>query len=113
MIPDTWEFVYAQVAVCECLDRSPMDSHELLCRLQKTGRVRFSEPTAVPLTGGVSSEIWRVTDGSERFVVKRALSRLSVRDDWFADPVRNRVEHDCLAYLNRIACGSVLRILFR
>jgi len=90
-----------------------MDSHELLCRLQKTGRVRSPEPTAVPLTGGISSEIWRVTDGSERFVVKRALPRLKVRDDWFADPARNRVEHDCLAYLDRIARGSVPRILFR
>ena len=90
-----------------------MDSHELLCRLQKTGRVRSPGATAVPLTGGVSSEIWLVTDGSERFVVKRALPRLKVRDEWVADPARNRVEHDCLAYLDRIARGSVPRILFR
>jgi aminoglycoside phosphotransferase (APT) family kinase protein len=90
-----------------------MSSHELLCRLQKTGRVRSREATAVPLAGGVSSEIWLVTDDSERFVVKRALPRLKVRDDWFADPARNRVEHDCLGYLNRIAPGSVPRLLFR
>jgi aminoglycoside phosphotransferase (APT) family kinase protein len=90
-----------------------MDSHALLCRLQETGRVRSSEATAVPLSGGVSSEIWLVTDGRERFVVKRALPKLKVRDDWFADPARNRVEHDCLACLERIAPGSVPRILFR
>jgi aminoglycoside phosphotransferase (APT) family kinase protein len=90
-----------------------MDSHELLCRLQKTGRVRSPAATAVPLAGGVSSEIWLVTDGSERFVVKRALPKLKVRDDWFADTTRNSVEHDCLAYLCRIARGSVPRILFR
>ncbi len=90
-----------------------MDSHELLCRLHKTGRVRSPEATAVPLTGGVSSEIWLVTDGPERFVVKRALPRLKVRDEWFADTRRNGVEHDCLAYLDRIAHGSVPRILFR
>ena len=90
-----------------------MDSHELLCCLQKTGRVRSPEATAVPLTGGVSSEIWLVTDGPERFVVKRALPRLKVRDEWFADTRRNGVEHDCLAYLDRIAHGSVPRILFR
>jgi aminoglycoside phosphotransferase (APT) family kinase protein len=90
-----------------------MDSHALLCRLQETGRVRSSEATAVPLSGGVSSEIWLVTDGRERFVVKRALPKLKVRDDWFADPARNRVEHDCLACLDRIAPGSVPRILFR
>jgi fructosamine-3-kinase len=66
----------------------------------------------VPLAGGVSSEIWLVTDGGERFVVKRALPKLNVRDDWFADPARNGVEHDCLVYLARIARGSVPRILF-
>jgi 5-methylthioribose kinase len=54
-----------------------------------------------------------VTDGSERFVVKRALPKLKVRDDWFADTTRNSVEHDCLAYLDQIAGGSVPRILFR
>src|SRR6185503_8071090 len=89
-----------------------MDSHELLCRLQKTGRIRSLEATAVALAGGVSSAIWLVTDGSERFVVKRALPKLKVRDDWFADTARNSVEHDCLAWLDRIARGSVPRILF-
>lgn len=90
-----------------------MDSHEVLCRLQQTGRIKSPEATAVPLSGGVSSEIWLVTDGPERFVVKRALPKLKVRDDWFADPARNSVEHDCLAYLDKIARGSVPRILFR
>ena len=90
-----------------------MDSHALLCRLKQTGRVSSTEATAVPLSGGVSSEIWLVSDGLERFVVKRALPKLKVQDDWFADPARNRIEHDCLAYLDRIANGSVPRILFR
>jgi len=90
-----------------------MDSYALLCRLQQAGRVRSPEATAVPLAGGVSSEIWLVTDGPERFVVKRALPKLNVRDDWFADPARNSIEHDCLAYLYRLAPGSVPRILFR
>src|SRR6185503_20517989 len=80
---------------------------------QQTGRVKSPAAMAVPLSGGVSSEIWAVTDGSERFVVKRALPKLKVRDAWFADPARNGVEHDCLAYLERIAPGSVPRILFR
>ena len=53
-----------------------------------------------------------VADGPERFVVKRALPKLNVRDDWFADPARNGVEHDCLVYLAGIARGSVPRILF-
>jgi tRNA A-37 threonylcarbamoyl transferase component Bud32 len=58
-----------------------------------------------------------VTDGAERFVVKRALPKLNVRDDWFADPARNGVEHDCLVYLSERLGGDALalpvpRILF-
>jgi aminoglycoside phosphotransferase (APT) family kinase protein len=89
-----------------------MDPHALLCHLQKTGRVRSPGAAAVPLTGGVSSEIWLVTDGPKGFVVKRALPKLNVRDDWFADPARNTVEQDCLAYLHQLAPGSVPRVLF-
>src|SRR6266545_4813598 len=85
------EFVYGATASCEDSDEDPMDSRALLFHLQKTGRALSSDATAVPLAGGVSSEIWLVTDGLERFVVKRALPKLKVRDDWFADPARNCV----------------------
>ena len=105
--------IYARGAACQCPFEVPMDSHELLGRLQKTGRVRFAGATAVALAGGISSEIWLVTDGPERFVVKRALPRLKVRADWFADPARNAVEHECLAYLSRVAPEGVPRLLFR
>src|SRR5437870_2387970 len=90
-----------------------MDSAALVSHLQKTGRLRSPEATAVPLGGGVSSEIWLVMDGPGRFVVKRALAKLKVEADWFADPARNCIEQDCLEYLERIAPGKVPRILFR
>lgn len=89
-----------------------MDSLTLLRHLRKAGRVRFAGAEVIPLAGGVSSEIWLVTDGSTRFVVKQALPRLKVKDEWFANPERNRIEHDCFAYLDRFAPGSVPRILF-
>src|SRR5262245_3867487 len=89
-----------------------MDAHALLCRLQQTGRVSSPEAAAVPLSGGVSSETWLVTDGPERFVVKRALPKLKVKDDWFADPARNRIEHDCLEYQDRITVRRVPLVLF-
>src|SRR5262245_2000260 len=111
-IPDSVEVVYARRIACEYAEEVPMDSHALLGRLQQTSRVRSPGATAVPLAGGVSSEIWLVTDGPGRFVVKRALPKLNVRDDWFADPARNGVEHDCLAYLDRTVRGSAPRILF-
>ena len=31
-----------------------------------------------PLSGGVSSDIWRITIGSKQYCLKRALSRLKV-----------------------------------
>lgn len=90
-----------------------MDSTALLRRLEKAGQIISPAATAVPLTGGVSSEIWLVTDGSQRFVVKWALPKLNVRDDWFADPARNCVEHDCLVYFGRIVPAHVPRVLFQ
>jgi aminoglycoside phosphotransferase (APT) family kinase protein len=47
---------------------------------------------AVRLTGGVSSDIWKVEVGGRRFCVKRAMPKLAVRDEWFAPVERNRYE---------------------
>ncbi len=44
------------------------------------------------LTGGVSSDIWKVTAGGVTFCVKRAMAKLAVKDDWFAPVERNRFE---------------------
>jgi Phosphotransferase enzyme family len=84
----------------------------LLERLRETGRVRTAHASLEPLSGGVSSEICLVRDGRERFVIKRALPKLRVRDDWFADPARNAVEKACLDYLESIQPGCVPRVLF-
>lgn len=45
-----------------------------------------------PLPGGVSSDIWRVTIGSVRYCLKRALPRLKVAQRWEAPVSRNRFE---------------------
>jgi aminoglycoside phosphotransferase (APT) family kinase protein len=44
------------------------------------------------LTGGVSSDIWKVSAGGRMFCVKRAMAKLAVKDDWFAPVERNRYE---------------------
>jgi aminoglycoside phosphotransferase (APT) family kinase protein len=44
------------------------------------------------LTGGVSSDIWRVTAGGRTFCVKRALPRLRVAADWRVPVERNANE---------------------
>lgn len=51
------------------------------------------------MTGGVSSDIYRVEDGERAFVVKRALPQLRVEATWLADVRRNQFE---VAYLNRV-----------
>ena len=45
-----------------------------------------------PLTGGVSSDIWRVDINGRSLCVKRALSQLKVAADWKAPVSRNAFE---------------------
>lgn len=45
-----------------------------------------------PLSGGVSSDIWRVDLPGRAVCVKRALPKLRVKDDWQAPPDRNLYE---------------------
>src|SRR5262245_51077183 len=47
---------------------------------------------AEPLTGGVSSDIWKVSGFGRVVCVKRAMAKLAVKDDWFAPVERNRYE---------------------
>jgi aminoglycoside phosphotransferase (APT) family kinase protein len=50
------------------------------------------QPSFTPLTGGVSSDIWRVEVGGRTFCVKRALAKLRVEQDWQAPVERNAFE---------------------
>jgi aminoglycoside phosphotransferase (APT) family kinase protein len=67
--------------------------------LRRDGVVRSPEARLTPLSGGVSCEIYLVEDGAERFVVKRALAKLRVAADWFADVNRNRHEWQYIRYV--------------
>jgi 5-methylthioribose kinase len=58
-------------------------------------RLRFER-----LTGGVSSDIWRVELGRGPVCVKRALAKLRVQQDWFAPVERNAYE---AAWMRRAA----------
>lgn len=61
--------------------------------------IRHADARLIPLTGGVSSEIYRVEDGDEVFVVKRALRKLKVADEWYADTSRNHFEQAYMRYV--------------
>jgi aminoglycoside phosphotransferase (APT) family kinase protein len=84
---------------------------ELITSLRAAGLVASETPEVRPLSGGISSEILLVEEGGRRIVVKRALERLRVKDEWFADTVRNRYEQAYMRYAGQVAPGCVPRIL--
>ena len=63
------------------------------------------------LTGGVSSDIWKVDNGAGVYCVKRALSKLKVEADWFAPVERNRFEVAWYRIANKLAPGLAPQIL--
>jgi len=65
----------------------------------------------VPMSGGVSSDIWRVEAPAATFCVKRALARLKVAADWQAPVERNRHEVAWFREAGRIVPASVPAIL--
>ena len=76
------------------------------------------DATITPLSGGVSSDIFLVEDltlpgPDKRFVLKMALPKLRVKDDWFADVSRNRHEQDYIDYVGAFLPDAVPRILYR
>lgn len=83
----------------------------MLKQLIADGLVTCANASLQVLTGGVSSEIYLVKDGSNQFVVKRALPKLKVQADWFADVSRNESEFEYIEYVSRIAPGSVPLVL--
>ena len=67
--------------------------------------------TWTPLTGGVSSDLWRVDLPGRTICVKGALERLKVADDWRAPLSRNAVECAWLRFAARHVPGNVPRVL--
>lgn len=85
---------------------------EWLPLLRRAGLVHSPAPRLETLTGGVSSEIILVEDGGQRFVVKRALAKLRVADDWFADTRRSGIEQAYLRIVGALLPSCVPRVLF-
>jgi len=62
------------------------------------------------LTGGVSSEIWKVSAGNMCYCVKRALDRLKVEAEWHAPIERNRYEVRWYRFAGLVAPGSAPQV---
>ncbi len=68
------------------------------------GLIQTGQETAwTPLTGGVSSDIWRVDAGDKSWCVKRALAQLKVAAEWKAPVERNAFEWDYMQVASAIA----------
>lgn len=65
---------------------------EILGGLRRMGLLHGQPVTGEPLTGGVSSDIWRIDLPGGPICVKRALGKLRVAADWRAPVGRNRYE---------------------
>lgn len=84
----------------------------VLAFLRRAGLARPDEsPAAAALTGGVSSDIWKVDLASGPVCVKRALPRLRVAQLWEAPVERNRYEWRWMQVADRIVPGSAPRVL--
>ena len=77
------------------------------------GHVSAGEDYTVEyLRGGVSCETVRVKTPAREFVIKQALPKLRVKEDWFSDIRRIFTEKDCLSVYYRLAPQSTPELYF-
>ena len=84
---------------------------EILDGLRRMGLLAGDPAMGEPLTGGVSSDIWRIDLPGGPICVKRALAKLRVAADWRAPVGRNRYEARWMQRAAAAAPGSVPRLL--
>jgi aminoglycoside phosphotransferase (APT) family kinase protein len=82
----------------------------ILDRLRRDGLVS-EHAIARPLAGGVSSDVFLIEDRGKQFVVKQALPRLKVKEDWQADVSRNRFEYEFLRFLSGVVPSAAAKVL--
>src|SRR5271163_1892282 len=70
-----------------------------------------STPMFAPLTGGVASDIWKVSVNGRTFVLKRALPQLRVQQVWKAPISRNANEVRWMLEAKRVVPGAVPEVL--
>jgi 5-methylthioribose kinase len=73
----------------------PEDRNAVAQSLTRVGLLHDGQGLEIaPLAGGVSCDVWRVTIGARDIVVKRALPKLRVKEDWRAPAERASTEAD-------------------
>jgi len=85
----------------------------MIAALQRSGLLDPSERARFEiLTGGVSSDIWKVQTDSQTYCVKRALPKLKVAADWRAPVERNAYEVTWYRIAHEIFPDAVPEILY-
>ncbi len=86
----------------------------LISALIKAGLIETAEDaTFEALTGGVSSDIWKIITPERVFCVKQALSKLKVEADWFAPVERNEFEVAWYSIASNLVPGAAPAILMQ
>lgn len=101
-----WQTVQRQMT-------QPTDDRAAIAQsLVRMGLLRDSEAFEIaPLVGGVSCDVWRVTVGTRDMVVKRALPKLRVKEEWRAPADRTGAEVDWFQLIAGIDPRRVPEIL--
>lgn len=87
--------------------------NDILAILRRGGLLDFGdEPSGEPLSGGVSSDIWRVDLLKGPVCVKRALAQLKVKADWRAPVERSAYEADWLRVARSLVPDAVPQLLY-
>jgi len=90
-----------------------MNQDKLIDYLVKKNILNSSSVEVRSLSGGVSCEILLIEEGDKKFVLKRALAKLKVKDDWFADVNRNHIEQKYITYVASFLPDVVPNIIYR
>jgi aminoglycoside phosphotransferase (APT) family kinase protein len=80
---------------------------EILQSLRRMRLLDGADPPGERLTGGVSSDIWRIDLPSGPICVKRALAKLKVEADWRAPVERNAYEAAWMRIASKAAPNAV------
>lgn len=88
----------------------PQPDDELVASLRAADLIEESA-TFARLTGGISSDIWKVTTPGGSFCVKRALPQLAVEVEWQVPVERNRFEVDWYRIADAIIPGAAPTVL--
>lgn len=84
----------------------------IIASLRKLGLIQHNEMASMtPLTGGVSSDIWKVDLPGRSICVKRALPQLRVKQEWLAPVKRNAYEVAYMRFAQQVAPCSVPNII--